>query len=141
MNSYYDALAAEINGDGLGAVDFDITGEVLLDLDGTNYVYTAAFELVLTIVDLGTEGSGDASGTVSGTYEVVDGIITTTLGSSDLTVIVDVGGVTLSGSDLANGLLETVPINNAPFDCEGPTIGFQKSEDPSVRHPVVLTPA
>ena len=142
LTSYFAAIAADITTDGVGGIEFGVIGDVILDLDGSSYVYTADFDLEITIAEFeGFEGTGTSSGTASGTYDVVDGIITTTLGSSDLTVVVDVGGVAMSGSDLANGLLEQAPINEAPFDCDGPTIGFQVSDDASVRHPVTLVPA
>jgi hypothetical protein len=47
----------------------------------------------------------------------------------------------LSGSEFANGLLDSAPINDAAFDCAGPTISFQTSEVGGPGHDVLLTPA
>jgi len=137
MNKYYDALAADTGtGDDF---DIEIAGGVTLDFDGENYVYGAGFTLELEAG--GISGEGVSTGGVSGTYTAADGVITTELGSSDLDVVINVAGITVNGSDMANGALTDLPINNAPFDCEGPTLGFQSGADDSVRHDVLLKPA
>jgi cysteine synthase len=138
MNAYYDALEANLASAG-PAPTFDIAGEVLLTLTPTDYIYIADFDLTLDL--LGQTGTGVASGTASGTWSSADSIITTELGSSDLDVVVTVAGITLSGSDFANGLLDSVPINNASFNCDGPTVSFQAGELATTRHDVTLTPA
>lgn len=56
-------------------------------------------------------------------------------------MVVNIAGVILSGSDFANGILDSAPINGAPFDCAGPTIGFQVGDPAGPRHDVLLTPA
>ncbi len=141
MNGYYDALEATLGVAG-PAPTFEITGQSLLTFTATEYMYDADFTLLLDVV--GQEGTGDATGTVTGEYTVVGDRIDAQITSSDLDVVVNVGGVTLSGSELANGLLNTAPINRAPVSCDGPTIGFALGdpEDPeSLRHDVLLTPA
>ena len=137
MNAYYDSIEASFP-DG-PAPAFDIVGNVLLTFTETDYIYVADFDLALDIA--GQSGTGDTRGTVSGTWEVVDGLVVTTLGSSDLALVVSIGGVTLSGSEFANGLLDSAPINDAGFDCDGPTISFQTSEIGGPGHDVLLTPA
>ena len=49
--------------------------------------------------------------------------------------------MTLSGgAAVASGV--SVPINDAPYDCSGPTpVIMFETADPGVRHPVTLTPA
>jgi hypothetical protein len=50
------------------------------------------------------------------------------------------GGVVFDGADLANGLLNSTPINRVTYSCDGqaPVLDF-KTADPPV--PVTLTPA
>lgn len=137
MNGYYDALETTLPG---GGVAIDITrGEVRLSFTDTDYVYTGDFDLTLDAA--GQTGTGVTTGTVNGTWEVVDGRIQTTLGESNLDVSVTVAGITLNGSDVANGLLDSVPIVNSPFDCAEPTIGFLVDEPTDARHDITLTPA
>lgn len=136
MNAFYDTLEATVG----APLDITVSGQTLLDLTADTYLYTADFDLVVSAV--GTSGEGQSSGTVSGTYTADDGVIVTTLGSSNLSVIVTVGGQTLDESAFANGLLGSVPINDAPYDCSGPTpVIMFETADPGVRHPVTLTPA
>ena len=136
MNAFYDTLEATVG----APLDITVSGQTLLDLTADTYEYTANFDLVVSA--LGTSGEGQSSGTVSGTYTADDGVIVTTLGSSNLSVIVTVGGQTLDESAFANGLLGSVPINDAPYDCSGPTpVIMFETADPGVRHPVTLTPA
>ncbi len=138
MNGYYDALEANLAVDG-PSPDFDIVGNVLLSFGETDYTYVGDFDLTIDVA--GQTGTGQTSGTVTGTWDVVDGLVVTTLGSSDLDVTITIAGVTLSGSDFANGILDSAPINGAPFDCAGPTIGFQLGAPDGPRHDVLLTPA
>jgi hypothetical protein len=137
LNAYYDSIEGSFPEGPAPA--FDIAGNVLLTFTETDYIYVADFDLTLDIA--GQSGTGDTRGTVSGTWDVVDGRVVTTLGSSDLDVFISIGGVTLSGSEFANGLLDTAPINDAAFDCAGPTISFQTSEVGGPGHDVLLTSA
>jgi len=136
MNAFYDTIESQ------SGAPFDITivGQTGLDLAADTYLYDANFTLAIDVA--GMTGEGESTGTVSGTYTTEDGIIHTTLGSSDLNVTVRMGGQTIDGSTMANGLLNSVPINEAPYSCDGPTpvIMFQTADD-GVRHPVTLTPA
>jgi hypothetical protein len=140
LNSYYSALAANSGGgltlgaDGVVNVTF---------LDG-EYQYTADFGITVDVS--GTGGTGDAVGTVNGSYEIVDdNVIAATTLSSDLTITVQVAGQTIDGSDMGNGLINSAPINNAEFFCgsggEGPTVMFQSGPSTDQRHPVVLQAA
>jgi hypothetical protein len=138
MNAYDDASEANLASSGPAPI-FDIEGDVLLALTPTGYVYTADFDLTLDLV--GQTGTGVASRTAIVTWTATDGTITTEAGSSGLDVVVIVAGLTLSGSDLADGLLNSLLINNAPFSCDGPTVSFQAGELETTRHDVTLTPA
>ena len=138
MNGFYDAIEASFPG-GTPAPTFDIVGNVLLTFTETQYTYVADFDLTLDVA--GQSGTGETSGTVTGEWEVVDGLVVTTLESSDLDVSVTIAGVTLSGSEFANGLLDSAPINDAAFDCDGPTINFQAGVEGTPGHDVLLTPA
>jgi hypothetical protein len=138
LNKYYDSIEGSFP-EGTPAPTFDIAGNVLLTFTETDYVYVADFDLTLDVA--GQSGTGDTMGTVTGTWGVVDGLVVTTFGESDLDVVISIGGVTLSGSEFANGLLDSAPINDAAFDCAGPTISFQTSEVGGPGHDVLLTPA
>ena len=138
MNAYYDTVTAGIDAGG-SEVDIDIVGQTFLTFTESEYVYTADFDLTLAVV--GTTGTGVATGTVSGTWEATDGRVVTVLGANDLSVIVTVGGQTVDGSDVADGFLTSSPINDAPYDCAGPTLGFQAGSTGEIRHDVTLTPA
>lgn len=136
LNSYYSALAAN---SGAG-ITFGAEGVVNVSFFDGVYQYAADFGITLDVA--GTEGSGTATGTVSGTYEVADSIITATTDDSSLNVTITVAGVTMDGSDLGNDLITSAPINNAPIVCgapgEGPTLLFQSGPSVDQRHPVVL---
>ena len=120
LDGYYAALST---GSGAGTdLSISTTGEVLMSFTETDYLYVGDFELSLSVA--GQSGSGVATGTVDGTWEAVDGIIVTELGSSNLNIVVTVSGMTMDGSDLGNGFAQANPINDAPFDCDGPTIMF-----------------
>jgi hypothetical protein len=137
LNSYYEALAA-----GTGpetGLSLSTTGEVLMSFTETSYEYIGDFDLMLSVG--GVDGTGEATGSVDGTWVAEDGIILTELGSSDLNIVVTVSGVTIDGSDFGNGLVQANPLNNAPFTCDGPTLMFQSGPDDTTRHPVLLTPA
>ncbi len=137
LNSYYDALTASV--DAAGSFSMDTTGEVLLSFTETTYEYVGDFDLTLTVA--GQSGTGAASGTVDGAWTAEDGVLQTELGSSNLNIIVTVAGQTFDGSDLGNGFVQSDPLNNAPYSCDGPTIMFQAGVTEDVRHPLVLTPA
>jgi hypothetical protein len=138
MNVFYET----VRGNSPGLDQLSVTGFTTLSFtaDG-RYEYGPAF--TLTLVTAGITGTGEASGVVGGTYEVSDGIIVTTLDDPGIEVIVNIGGQTLDGSDIAGGFLTAVPINNAPYRCVGDTleIDFQVDGTGAVRVPIVLVPA
>jgi hypothetical protein len=138
MNVFYEA----VRGNSPGLDQLSVTGFTTLSFTAEGrYEYGPAF--TLTLATAGITGTGEASGVVGGTYEVADGIITTTLDTPGLQVIVNIGGQTLDGSDIAGGFLTAVPINNAPYRCTGDTleIDFQVDGTGAVRVPIVLVPA
>ncbi len=140
MNAYYSVLARNIGPAELDldlGFDLDVTGEVTLDLDGSGYEYVADFGVTMAVA--GLEGEGASTGGSSGTYTVEDGVIRTELASSDLAVTIDVGGTEMDAGDLTGGLLTDVPIDGAPYGCDGPTLSLPAGLDPSIRHDVVLT--
>lgn len=136
LNAYYDAVAANI---GDGAVTFDTVGTPGITFTETEYVYSGDFTLILSLA--GQTGSGVATGSAIGNYTVEDGIIRSELVSSDLGIIVTVGGATLNQSDLGNAFLDDNPLFDTPASCDGPTLMFASGADGAIRHPIVLTPA
>ena len=107
--------------------------------DGT---YSWAPDFVLTVDIAGQSGAGDVGGTITGNWTVVDGVVTTSADVNDLTVSITVNGATFGGDDLANGLLDTSPVNGVTYSCDDPlpVLDFQTA-DPDVTVPVTLTPA
>lgn len=107
--------------------------------DGT---YSWAPDFVLTVDIAGQTGAGDVGGTIRGNWTAVDGVVTTSAEVNDLTVSITVNGATFGGDDLANGFLDTSPVNGVTYSCDGPlpVLDF-KTADPDVTVPVTLTPA
>jgi hypothetical protein len=137
MNAYYDALEVALAASG-PAPTIAVAGQVLVTFTPTDYTYTANFDLTLGVA--GQEGTGASTGNVTGSWTPVDGVIVTETTDSNLSVSVSIGGITLDGSELANGLLSDAPLNAAPFDCAGPTLDFLTGPA-TPRHTVTLTPA
>lgn len=138
LNAYYDAVTANIDTGG-PPVDFEVAGQTSITFTENEYVYTGNFDLMLDIA--GTTTTAVSTGTVSGTWEAVDGVLISTITENDLDIVATAGGVTIDGSQFADGLIASAPINEAPFDCAGPTLGFQAGDTGAVRHDVLLTPA
>jgi hypothetical protein len=135
MNGFYDTVEANVEG-----LTLEIVGETLLTFTETDYLWEPDFDLTVAIA--GIEGSGVAGGSITGTYTSDGGIITTTLTSSDMMMQIDIGGTVTDASEMGNGFMATVPINDAPYSCEGgvPVIDFETG-DGTPRHPVTLTAA
>ena len=134
MNAFYDAVEARLD----QPVDFTITGEAGLVFTDTAYAWAPAFTLQLDLS--GITGTGDAGGSISGTYTTADGVLSTEVGESAMTLTVEVAGQTIDGAELGNGFITSVPFVDSPYSCDGPTpvIQFETIDD---RHPVTLTPA
>jgi hypothetical protein len=137
MDAYYAGLMSTME----APLALDTVGSAPLSFaaDGT-YAWAPAFTLVVDIA--GQSGTGDVGGTVTGEWTAVDGVVTTFSDVEALTVSIAVNGVTFGGDDLANGLLNTSPVNGVTYSCDGPTpvLDFQTA-DPEVTVPVTLAPA
>jgi len=107
--------------------------------DGT-YEWTPDFTLTVEVA--GQRGTGVTGGAITGNWTAVDGVVTTASDVNALTASITVGGTTFDGADLANGLLNSSPINGVTYSCDGPTpvLDFQTG-DPLVTVPVTLRPA
>lgn len=134
MNAFYDAIEARLD----QPIDFTIAGEAGLVFTDTTYAWAPAFTLQLDLG--GITGTGDAGGSISGTYTTTDGLLSTEVGESAMMLTIEVAGQTIDGSELGNGFITSVPFVNSPYACDGPTpvIQFETVDD---RHPVTLTPA
>lgn len=126
---------------GLGeGVTFDITGDTGLAFadDGT-YLYTPNFTFEVDVEGIVAEGS--VTGTLGGTYEVVDSVVETTVVDDSLEITVSAAGITMSASDLGMDLATFAPVSSAPVDCSGenPVVGYDLGN--GSRQPVELTPA
>jgi hypothetical protein len=137
MDAYYAGLMGTME----APLSLDTVGSAPLSFaaDGT-YAWAPAFALMVEVA--GQSGTGDVGGTITGNWTAVDGIVTTSSDVEAMAVSIVVNGVTFEGDDLANGLLNTSPVNGVTYSCDGPTpvLDFQTA-DPDVTVPVTLAPA
>ncbi len=133
MQGFYNAMAANAGG---MEMSFTIDGSTGMSFgaDG-RFLYTPQFALSLDTG--GISGEGEASGQLTGSYSVADGIISTEVENSDLALEITVAGVTVN-QDTLGDLFSSVPVNSAPFTCgeEGPIIQFTSGV--GTTHPVQL---
>lgn len=134
LNAFYDAVASGID----ETVGLTISGEAGLEFTETAYAWSPAFTLALDLN--GVVGSGEAGGSITGTYTATDGVLTTEVGESAMTLTIELGGQTIDGAALGNSFISGVPFASSPYTCDGPTpvIMFETVDD---RHAVTLTPA
>ena len=132
MGAFYDGLMGTVE----APLTIDTVGSAPLSFraDGT-YEWAPAFDL--TVEAAGQVGTGVVSGSITGNWSAVDGVVATTSDVNGVEVSVTVAGVTFSGSDLANGLLNSSPVSGVTYSCEGPVLDFQTA-DPGVTVPVTL---
>lgn len=135
MDSFYAGLMSTLE----APLTIDTTGSAPLSFnaDGT---YAWAPDFALTVEVSGASGAGVVGGTITGDWTAVDGVVTTSADVNALVVSISVNGVEFDGADLANGLLNSSPVNGVTYSCDGPVLDFQTA-DPAVTVPVTLTPA
>ena len=137
MNAFYTGLMATVE----APLEISVVGSAPLSFaaDGT-YLWAPAFSLALTAA--GQSGTGVTGGTLTGEWSVADGVVTTAREVNALTVEVTVGGISFSGDELANGLLNSSPINGVAYTCGdgAPVLDFVTA-DPDAVVPVTLSPA
>lgn len=118
MQAFYDSMDTP--------AEFTVNGETGLEFtdDGT-YEYTPGFSLDIDMG--GMIASGTLTGSVAGSYEADDAVITTSNEDNDIDLVVTAGGVTMDGSDLGEGFLMSSPINSADYVCTptGPVLTWQ----------------
>ncbi len=134
MDAFYDGLMTTVE----APLTIDTVGSAPLSFrsDGT-YEWAPAFDL--TVEAAGQVGVGVVSGSITGKWSAADGVVTSTSDLNDVMVSVTVAGVTFSGSDLANGVLNRSPVSGVTYSCAGPVLDFQTA-DPGVTVPITLTP-
>jgi hypothetical protein len=137
MDGFYAGLMSTMD----APLTIDTVGSAPLSFaaDGT-YAWAPAFDLTVEVA--GVSGTGQVAGTITGNWIATDGVVTTASDVNALTVFITVRGQTIDGADLANGFLNSSPVNGVTYSCDGPTpvLDF-KTGDPSVTVPVTLTPA
>lgn len=135
MDSFYAGLMSTLE----APLTIDTTGSAPLSFnaDGT---YAWAPDFGLSVEVSGASGVGVAGGTITGNWTAVDGVVTTSSEVNALTLSISVNGVEFDGTDVANGLLNSSPVNGVTYSCDGPVLDF-KTSDPAVTVPVTLTPA
>jgi hypothetical protein len=135
MDAFYAGLMGTVE----APLTIDTTGSAPLTFraDGT-YSWAPAFTLTIEVA--GAVGEGVVSGSIDGAWSAADGVVTTMSDVNAVDVSITVNGVTFSGSDVANGLLNESPVNGVTYSCDGPVLDF-KTADPGVTVPVTLTPA
>ncbi|WP_353808467.1 hypothetical protein [Agromyces sp. SYSU T00194] len=133
LQAYYSVVGAA------SGMDITVDGTSGLRLTADEFTYTP--DMVLTLSFDGATAVGTIGGSLSGDYATVDGVITTTSEVHDLIADVTVDGTPIGDSSLANELLASSPVSNAPYDCSGasPVIEFDTGVDGRV--PVALLPA
>ena len=137
MNKFYDAIESTV--DAPLALAVEGSAPLVFRADGT---YRWDPEFTLTVEVAGTSGTGEATGDITGNWSASEGVLTTDSDVNALEVSITVGGVTIAGDDLANGLLDSSPINGVTYSCDGPApmLDFLTG-DPEVTVPITLTPA
>jgi hypothetical protein len=137
MDAFYSGLMGTLE----APLTIDTVGSAPLSFaaDGT-YEWAPAFTLAVEVA--GASGTGEVGGTITGDWTATEGVVTTSSDVNALAVSITVNGVVFDGADLANGLLNSTPINGVTYSCDGPTpvLDF-KTADPAVTVPVTLTPA
>ncbi|MBH0009678.1 hypothetical protein [Salinibacterium sp. SWN1162] len=135
MQGFYSAVSGSNEG-----LDISVEGGTGLSFSDTTYTYTPDFTILLEVA--GSEGVGTITGAISGDYEATETTIKTSHEESDIAVTVSVGGISVDGTDLSEGFINSAPINSAPYECgaEGPIIEFATGDgNPTVA--MQLTPA
>jgi hypothetical protein len=137
MNAYYAGLMGTLE----APLTITTVGSAPLSFraDGT-YEWAPGFALTVEVA--GASGTGDVGGTITGNWTAAEGVVTTASDVNALVVQITVNGVVFDGADLANGLLNSSPVNGVTYSCDGPSpvLDFQTA-DPGVTVPVTLTPA
>jgi hypothetical protein len=137
MNAYYAGLMGTLE----APLTISTAGSAPLSFaaDGT-YEWAPGFALTVEVA--GASGTGDVGGTITGNWTAEEGVVTTSSDLNALVVSITVNGVVFDGADLANGLLNSSPVNGVTYSCDGPSpvLDFQTA-DPAVTVPVTLTPA
>jgi len=137
MNAFYAGLMDTVE----APLDISVVGSAPLSFGaGGTYLWAPAFTLSLTAA--GQSGTGVTGGNITGQWSATDSVVTTSSDVNALTVEVTVGGITFSGDELANGLLNSSPINGVTYSCGdgAPVLDFVTA-DPEVTVPVALAPA
>ncbi|MEV8254343.1 hypothetical protein AB0O95_10305 [Rhodoglobus sp. NPDC076762] len=135
MQGFYSAVSGTTEG-----LNLSVEGGTGLSFTDTTYTYTPDFTILLEVA--GSEGVGSITGAINGDYDATESVITTSHEESDIAVTVSVGGVSVDGTDLTQGFINSAPINSAPYECgtNGPIIHFSTGDDnPTVA--MQLTPA
>jgi len=137
MNGFYGAVTSTLD----APITISVVGSAPLSF-GADGTYGWQPDFALTVEVAGQRGTGVTAGTITGNWSAVDGVVTTASDVNALTVSITIGGTTVNGADLTNGLLNSSPVNGVTYSCDGPTpvLDF-KTADPAVTVPVTLTPA
>jgi hypothetical protein len=137
MDAFYSGLMSTLE----APLTIDTVGSAPLSFaaDGT-YEWAPGFTLTVEVA--GASGTGEVGGAITGNWTATEGVVTTSSDLNALVVSITVNGVVFDGADLANGLLNSTPINGVTYSCDGPApvLDFTTA-DPSVTVPVTLTPA
>jgi hypothetical protein len=137
MDAYYAGLMSTM--DAPLTMDTEGSAPLSFDADGT-YAWAPDFALVVEVAGQG--GTGDVGGTITGRWAAADGVVTTSSEVNALTVSIAVNEIVFDGADLANGMLNSSPVNGVTYSCDGPTpvLDFKTADD-AVTVPVTLEPA
>ncbi len=136
MNKFYDGLESTVD----APLSISVEGGAPLSL-GADGTYRWDPEFIFTVEVAGTTGTGLTTGDITGNWSAADGVVTTESDVNALEVSITVGGVTIDGGDMANGFLNSSPVNGVTYSCDGmyPVLDFMTG-DPDVTVPVSLFP-
>lgn len=133
MQRYYDQVSSGVDG-----TTFTVNGTTGLVFGDTDYAYLPSFSLDLDVS--GSPATATIHGSITGDYVVDGGEITTNNDDNIISMIVDVGGFTMDGTELAQEMLSANPVSSAPYECRpGPEL-IISMETGYGRVPITLVP-
>lgn len=128
LDGYYAELGA------VSGVPMSTTGTTRIRFIDSQFVYDAVFDLEMDLD--GQRATAKSDGVATGSYVVEDGVISTELAANSISIVVNVAGFEIDAGGLGNDLLTSFPINDAAFNCDGPTIFFDTGG--AEPHPIEL---
>lgn len=93
----------------------NVTGTAGITFTESNYEWLPDFTLELQVA--GQTVVGRTGGSITGSYETADGVISVRNENPGLTIEVEVDGMTMDGSESGNDLQNSAPFGEANYRC------------------------